>query len=449
LRVGLTQACTVNCEMKVDSFQDPVSKRCLARLARRILGATLLVGLLAGGGWYANAHYRLPKQHLAEAEQALDERDFARARTHLEQCLDARPNDPRAHFLMARTARRAGALDVAEKHLTLCEHLQNDRPNPSLGDTRLEWALIQAQRGKLAEVDSYLRRYLREQHPDDHLILETMSWELMGRNRLDEALLLLDIWLKKQPGEYEALVRRGWVHEHLFHREGAIDDYRAALEIRPERDNVRQRLVEMLLNSNLIVDALSEAEELYRRRPEDPEAQVCYARCLRTQGQSEDAVRVLERVLADHPKHAVALALRAQIAYGSGQFEEARGLMERALAVDPTNRQLMYTLFLCLTKLNRPQELKELEARMKKMEADLARMNKLVRSASVKPNDPTTRYEAGVIFLQYGMTQDGLHWLSTALEADPNHGPTHQALADYYEKTGDTELAIRALARGK
>ena len=78
---------------------------------------------------------------------------------------------------------------------------------------------------------------------------------------------------------------------------------------------------------------------------------------------------------------------------------------------------------------------------MAQLEADLRRMDRLVRGVSERPNDLAARYEAGVIFLQYGMTQDGLHWLSTALELDPNHRPTHRALADYYERTDDKELA--------
>jgi tetratricopeptide (TPR) repeat protein len=286
-----------------------------------------------------------------------------------------------------------------------------------------------------------LRRRIREEHPDSLLILETMSWELMGRNRLSEALLLLNAWLDKQPGEYEALVRRGWVYEHLFVGKEAIADYRAALEIRPERDNVRQRLVELLSSARRNREALEEATELLRRKPDDPAAQVCFARCLRVQGQTEHSVRVLDKVLVEQPEHVAALALRAQIAYESGQFEEARGLLGRASAADASNRQLLYTLFLCLKKLDRPREAKDVEVRMAELEADLKRMDKLVHGVSQRPNDVGARYEAGVIFLRYGMTQDGLHWLSTALELDPNHRPTHQALADYYERTDDKERA--------
>jgi tetratricopeptide (TPR) repeat protein len=418
----------------------PVTRRRRARLRHIFWALPLLVVLLAAG-WYANVHYRRPREHLAAAERALAARDFGQARLHLEQCLEAWPVDPRVHFLMARTARRAGDLELAEQHLTRCQHLQKDRPDPSLGDTRLEWALIEAQRGNLTDVDAFLRRRAREEHPDSLLILETMSWELMGRNRLSEALLLLNAWLEKQPGDYEALVRRGWVYEHLFVGKEAIADYRAALAIRPERDNVRQRLVDLLSNANRNQEALEEASELLRRKPDDPSVQVSFARCLRAQGQTEQAVGVLDKVLVEHSEQAAALALRAQIAYDSGQFEEARGLLGRASAADPSNRQLLYTLLLCLKRLDRSKEAKDVEGRMAKLEADLKRMDQLVRGVSQRPNDVASRYEAGVIFLRYGMTQDGLHWLFTALELDPDHRPTHQALADYYARTDDKELA--------
>jgi Tfp pilus assembly protein PilF len=48
-----------------------------------------------------------------------------------------------------------------------------------------------------------------------------------------------------------------------------------------------------------------------------------------------------------------------------------------------------------------------------------------------------------VICLGNGQAQEGLRWLSGALQIDPQHGPTHQALADYYEKAGEPDLAAR------
>jgi Tfp pilus assembly protein PilF len=57
------------------------------------------------------------------------------------------------------------------------------------------------------------------------------------------------------------------------------------------------------------------------------------------------------------------------------------------------------------------------------------------------PRDPNLRYKAGRIFLDSRQDAEGLRWLSSALQEDPNHRPTHQLLADYYRKNGKTELA--------
>jgi predicted Zn-dependent protease len=407
---------------------------------RALLVLALSLALLAGG-WYARVHYWLPRKSLEEAELALKEGEFERARLELEKCLLAWPNDPHVYFLLARTARRARDLDHAERHLAHCEHLQDDRSDPRLGDTKLEWVLILAQRGKLTEVEHFLRRRIQQEHPDRLLILETLSWEFMLRNRLSDALSLLDLWLEKQPDDYEALVRRGWVKEHMFDMDQAADDFCKALALRPARDNVRQRLTEVLLKRNRTTDALAEAKELLRRQPDNPDANYCYARCLRLLGRNQEAEQLLDRLLAGQPRHAKALGMRAQLAVEAGRDQEASELLARAIEVDPSEQSHKYTLFLCLTRLGKTQEAKLVEAKMAESAAEVRRMDKLVREVNQKPNDPALRYEAGMIFLRNGFTQDGLHWLSTALDVDPNHRPTHQALADYFERAGEQAQA--------
>jgi tetratricopeptide (TPR) repeat protein len=396
---------------------------------------------LLAGGWYARGHYWLPRKSLAEAERALKQGEFEQARLELEECLLAWPRDPHIYFLLARTARRARDLDQAERHLLHCEQLQNGRSDPRLGDTELERMLILAQRGMLTETEHLLRRRIQQEHPDRLLILETLSWEFMGRNRISEALALLDLWLEKEPDNYEALVRRGWVHEHMFDLDRAAEDYRKALALRPERDNVRQRLTEVLLKRNRTTDALAEAEELVRRQPDNPDANFCYARCLRLLGRNQDAEQWLDRLLASQPRHAQALGMRAQLAVETGRDQEASELLARAIELDPSAQSHKYTLLLCLNRLGKTKEAKIVEAKMAESAAEVKRMDQLVREVNQKPNDPALRYEAGMIFLRNGFTQDGLHWLSTALDVDPNHRPTHQALADHFERTGEHELA--------
>lgn len=408
---------------------------------KHIFLVLILSLMLLGGGWYARGHYWLPKRSLEEAELALHQGEFERARQELEKCLLAWPKDPHIYFLLARTARRARDLGQAESYLLQCEKLQNNRTDPRLGDTELERTLIHTQRGNLAETEHILRRRIQQGHPDRLLIFETLSWEFMGRNRLSEALGLLNLWLDGQPDDYEALVRRAWVEEHMFDMDKAAEDYRKALALRPARDNVRQRLAEVLLLRNRSTEALAEAEELVRRQPDNPDASFCYARCLRLLGRTQEAEQQLDRLLASAPRHAKALGMRAQLFVEAGRDQEASELLTQAMELDPSEQSYKYTLMLCLTRLGKIKEAKIIESKMAESAAEVRRMDKLVREVDQKPNDAGLRYEAGMIFLRNGFTENGLHWLSTALGVDPNHRPTHQALADHFERTGDQERA--------
>ena len=71
----------------------------------------------------------------------------------------------------------------------------------------------------------------------------------------------------------------------------------------------------------------------------------------------------------------------------------------------------------------------------------MGRLETLTRQIAQAPNDPDLRCEAGLIFLNNGQEVEGLRWLASALKENPHHGPSHRALADYYERAGDTTRA--------
>ena len=69
------------------------------------------------------------------------------------------------------------------------------------------------------------------------------------------------------------------------------------------------------------------------------------------------------------------------------------------------------------------------------------RITNLKVKAADYPHDPEPRREIGVLYLGLGEDDQGLRWLSSALEEDPRHGPTHAALADYFERVGKKDEA--------
>ena len=73
---------------------------------------------------------------------------------------------------------------------------------------------------------------------------------------------------------------------------------------------------------------------------------------------------------------------------------------------------------------------------MERINDSLKRLSELTKQIADAPGDANLRYEAGMIFLNNGQDGEGLRWLASALKENPSHRPTHQALADYYERTG-------------
>ena len=73
----------------------------------------------------------------------------------------------------------------------------------------------------------------------------------------------------------------------------------------------------------------------------------------------------------------------------------------------------------------------------KKAKEEMAQLTWQLQQA---PNDADLRYRIAQLFLRSG-EEEGLRWLLLNLQQHPNHRPSHLALADYYDKQGQTARA--------
>src|SRR5262249_10923312 len=97
----------------------------------------------------------------------------------------------------------------------------------------------------------------------------------------------------------------------------------------------------------------------------------------------------------------------------------------------------LYLLYECLEEQGKKDEAAVYLARFQQLEDDLRQLEKVIHEIGKAPMNPEPRYQAGMICLRNGQEQEALRWLFGALEKDPRHRPTHTALAEYYERTGD------------
>jgi tetratricopeptide (TPR) repeat protein len=354
-------------------------------------------------------------------------------------------------LLAARAARRAGDYDKAKKILE-----QYENAGVISTEWKLERALLQAQQGDVNGVERFLRSFLdKKKHQSAHiLVLEALTYGYLNNHRVAEAQQCLEDWLKHQPKDVQAWLLRGrlhilsqssdsqWSEPPACPRE-TLQDYQHAVEIEPKDVQARLRLGEALVHWNEPTEAITQFEIVLRQKPNHPAALVGLARCRRSLGEQMVAQEILTRLLKKNPHQAGALLEQGKLALQKGNATEAEKWLRRSLAREPNDLSAVYILYLCLKKNGKGAEAKQVRARHKRIRDDQHRLHRILGRVLKRPKDARLRSEAGRICLRNGRTEEGLGWLKGALWADPDHKPTHRALADYYERSGDKELAQR------
>jgi tetratricopeptide (TPR) repeat protein len=418
-------------------------------------GLFLVLGGIAA--WVGVPHLRA-WYHLREAREALDQNDLAAARDHLDQCLEVWPDSVEPHQLAAQAARRLDDLDAAEKHLQECTRLEKrlkeagtieEEPSEGLA---LEWALLRVQHGDLIGFEEPLRTRLEKKDPRAILILEALTKGYMRMYRLVDAMGCLRQWLEREPHSRQALFLRGQAHQRIYHYNEAIADYRAVLKQDRHNHDTRLRLATCLIESGRVEEAIRHLKALQRRQPDNPEVTVRLAFAQNSLGQTDEARRLLDGLLATHPDYGPALTGLGKLAVDSGRAQEAERCLRRAVQVDPADRQANFLLCRALEQQGKKAEAAERRANLKRIENRLERVIAISNGLMpYRPNDPALHCELGTIFLEMGQEEIGVRWLYSALQIDPENGPAHTALANYYVRKGDLKQAEehRRLARGK
>jgi tetratricopeptide (TPR) repeat protein len=401
-----------------------------------VLLLTVLGAILAAVGINLWAWY-----HFREAGRLAEQQQWASAYDHYAQALRVWRWSAVTHFRAARTARRAELYPEAQRHLEECQRLKGtaDVSVPFA----LEHLLLQAQSGDISEVEEALWKYVEQKQPDTTVVLEALARGYLRLLRPGAARRCTQMILQREPENVDALILQGRINESEGEKQEAIKAYRRALELDPRRDIARLGLAQLLIHEHYSEEARALFDEVLARNPNNREAMLGLARAQRILGEPEKARALLEAVLAQDPENTKALTELGMLAFASGQMEEAEDLFRKAIAIDPVNRTAHHELYRCLAQhRGREEEAAAQIDRYERLEADLTRMGQIAsKEMSKTPNDPKLHYELGMIYLRYGKPATGLRWLSSALKLDPNHQPSHQALYDYFTRTGDTEKA--------
>jgi len=398
-----------------------------------IFAVSLVILTGSGLGFYG---YALHQWTLAQA--AVKEQRPAEARKCLDVCLLVWPRSVAVHLLAARADRLSSNLDGAEAHLQTCLKLQHGATE----DIQLEFLLMRVQRGQEDETARDLFYYVDSKHPETPLILETLARANMHHLRYGPALHCLDRWIKEYPDSVKAYQWRAWVLERVSDFDGAMGDYKKALQLAPDSFEIRFRVAEIYLERSNPPAAIEHLEWLRRKFPDRAIVSARLGQCFYLEGEVEKARPLLEAAVEELPDDSNLLLTLAKLELQEERPAEAEQWLTRLLKVDPYDQEAEFALFTSLQSQGRIQEAAVAMDKWKTDKAQWEKANKLLKQEALGPSrDPNAAYEIGAALLNVGQDNMALYWLNQALERNDAYQPALKALVDYYEKKGDSKTA--------
>lgn len=424
--------------MGFDPPDTPVAAKARLRTpwrSRRSLA--LLLGLaisLVAGSWFLYPDMAAA-YHRWQATRALARFDLATALARLESSRALRPGDVRTQLLLAQTARRLDDFETAREALARAEDMGGESP-----EVRLEQLLLQAQSGMVRPVEGLLQLHLADGSGDAQLILEALARGALTCNLVERSYGYAELWTRRYPDSWQAHYWMGRALERGLRHDLAAEAYQQALERQPGHLEAHLRRGQVLLQRGRYRDALPNLETYAQSRPDEPAALIALARCQQALCPAEEVRGTLDRLLSLPGEHPEGWVLMGQLELSADRPEDALRWFRKAARALPNDLELNVALATSLRRLRQDEEAKAYERRHQEIRRDLREMDRLTKAILTRPGDAALRHEAGVTLLRLGQDDQAVRWFVSALQIDPTHRPTREALARCIRRLNDPRL---------
>ena len=168
-------------------------------------------------------------------------------------------------------------------------------------------------------------------------------------------------------------------------------------------------------------------EQLRQRYPQKPEVQTALALMYQYSQRGDEALQLVEQVLAQEPSNLHALLIQTQLLQQQGQFERAKERLKYAVDQHPHNKRLRLQLAALLAKTDLHQ----------------AKAQYTVLSYQF-PNDPNIKLALALINQELGEPDQARELLQTAIQEGTQSAKAHYFLGRLEESKGNWQAAIDA-----
>lgn len=312
------------------------------------------------------------------------------------------------------------------------------------------------QGGDARESEEYLLGLAQKGGTDEEAdeLFECMAKGQLAQDRVLDARLTLETWLKWRSKNAQALIWLAETFERDQSYKEAIKNYLAALEIVPDDRTSRLSLANIYLAANKVEEAQTHFDILVKRSSDDDLAKLGLAQCLIRLGQKPEASELLKSIQADklpvNPR-GVFYSTMGALATDEKQYEEAVKYFTESLKLAPEYTGTHTQLAQAYARLGKSElaakHLAESKALFEKQQA----LTGLITDINSSPRDLSLRIKLAKLQKELGQNVAAIAAAHQALQLDPKAAEAHTILSEVYKQMGNKMMADRhqALSQGK
>ncbi|WP_294250213.1 XrtA/PEP-CTERM system TPR-repeat protein PrsT [Propionivibrio sp.] len=419
---------------------------------RAASSALLTVVILAGCGG------ETPESMLSSAKAFMAKNDNKAALIQLKNALQKNPNLGEARFLMGKALLDGGEPTSADVELRKAKDLQYsaDQVIPLLARAQLmlgqpkkvtdelakvqltlpeSKADLQASMGQaylmLGKIEASKAAYDASliDYPDYAPALVGQARIMAAKRDFAGALALLDPVLEKSPGLYDAWQLKGDILYAKGDRQGSIEAYRKAVDVKADFLPAHSSLITRYLEEEKLDDAGKQLEAMKKIAPKHPQTMLLQAQLSYQQKNFKAAEESIQKYLGIVPDSTLGLQLAGAIEYELKSYSMAVTYLTKVLSKTPELGLARRILIASYLRSNQPAKaLAILQPVLDKIEKN---SNMLAL--------------AGEVYIQNGDAEKAGIYFTKAAALDPGNTGKRTSVALSHLAQGETDAAYREL----
>lgn len=384
---------------------------------------------LAGYERAIKAQPKHAEAHLARAGLLIDLHRDADALAEVNELQTIKPNDPRASYLRAVLADRAGDAPTSKAALKRITDLLDPVPIEYIRyRTQLLMlnGLAHYSLGELEKSKPFLELAARQQ-PGSPLA-KLLAQIALKEPNVARAVELLDVYVKAHPGDGQALLMLASAHMSQGHHARAVQLMQDALKAKDSAE-YRTALGLSLLQSGQASMAEDQLAKAYKADPKQTYAGLALVTVYLRDNQSAKALAVADALARSNPNSATVLMVQAYAKTQAQDYAGGRAGYEKALRLDPNQLEAKLGL-----------------ARIDAVTGNFDAADKRLRAA-LRDDERNTNilFELALLNELRGNNDEALKWLESAAAASgPRETRVNFALVAWHLRKGQPARAVEA-----